>query len=1176
MPPRNGEGGFLKWGTWKRRQLPLIPDSLTISSVVTASLNNNSIFIPMTVTQKERNVETQALLDSGAQGEFMDEEYAKELKVVVKPLTTPIKVRNADGTKNQSGEIKSYTWIKTRIGGEPLEIRFLITKLPDSKLILGLPWLKEHNPDINWETGQIKIDPEKRTRRFSRTMRQALEIREFRLKNYQETPVMAIRTKTTMSQTLSHQNLEVDKKTQERTIEDMVPGQYLEYRRVFEKEASQRLPERRPWDHAIELKEGFQPRDCKIIPLSAIETEKMNRFIDEHLEKGYIRPSKSEQVSPFFFVSKKDSKELRPVQDYRKLNEGTKKNRYPLPLITDLLDKLKGKNIFTKLDVRWGYNNVRIKEGDEWKAAFKTSRGVFEPTVMFFGLCNSPATFQSMMNDIFKDMIAEGWLVIYIDDLMIASENQEQQDERTRRVLERLMENDLYLKAEKCAFNQEKVEYLGFVISKDKIAMDPIKLDGIAKWPMPRKPRDVRSFLGFTGYYRKFIRRYSEIAKPLNSLTKKNLKWYWTEVEQKAFEDLKERFLKKPVLIMPDPGKPFQVETDASKWATGGVLRQQDSNGDWHPCGFISHTLTPTERNYEIYDRELLAIITALKTWRHYLIGSPHPIVVRSDHKNLTYFRTAQKLNRRQARWSIMLSEYDLQLVHVPGSQMVQSDALSRRPDHIPEEDTDNEDTILLPTQLFARVINLDLRGKIMTALTEEDRKESLNEDWKETDGLLFYKGRCFVPDQLELRKEIVHLHHDTLSSGHPGVTKTLELIKRQYFWPGMARFVKNYVSGCPTCQQMKVITHPTVPGLNPIPTDEGTLPFKKISTDFIVELPEDDGFNSIMVMVDHGLTKGVILCPCRTNINATETAELILTHLYPRFGLPDSVISDRGTQFTSRVFQAITKQLGIKSKLSTAYHPQTDGETERVNQELGTYLRIFCSNNPNDWVKKLKTAEFAHNSRPHSVHKNSPFFLMMGYEPQGITGPFTETTIPSVEKRLNDLEEARKEAIAAHDLARQLVTERIKKISRPFKEGEKVWLEATHLKRGYPSKKLAPKREGPFKIKEVLGPVTYRLKLPQTWKIHDVFHATLLTPYEENETYGKKAIPSPPDVDEEGEHYEVEAIINHRTYRGYDQYLIKWKDFDSSENTWEPEHHLTRARRTALLLNQYKRRHRL
>jgi RNase H-like domain found in reverse transcriptase/Reverse transcriptase (RNA-dependent DNA polymerase) len=366
-------------------------------------------------------------------------------------------------------------------------------------------------------------------------------------------------------------------------------------------------------------------------------------------------------ASPFFFVSKKDGK-LWPCQDYQYLNNWMVKNSYPLPLILEIMDKLKGTKYFTKLDVRLGYNNVQIRKGDEWKAAFKTNKRLFKPTVMFFGMCNSPAIFQAMMDDIFMTIIDNQLVIVYMDDILIFADTKAELERITKLVLEKLWEHDLFLKAKRCEFCQTRIEYLGMIIEEGKISMDTVKLGGIRDWPVPTTLKQTWSFLGFGNFYRKFISHYSELARPLNDLTKKDKKFEWSTKCQEAFDTMKKQFMEELVLLMPDQSKPFQIESDASNVATGAVLTQLDSNGDRHPVAFLSKTFSKTERKYEIYDRELLGIIWALKKWRHYIQGSGHTTIVYSDHKNLTYFWTAQKLNDRQARWLLYLSGFDLSL----------------------------------------------------------------------------------------------------------------------------------------------------------------------------------------------------------------------------------------------------------------------------------------------------------------------------------------------------------------------------------------------------------------------------------------------------------------------------------------------------------------------------------
>ena len=431
-------------------------------------------------------------------------------------------------------------------------------------------------------------------------------------------------------------------------IKQELPPQYAHYARVFEEPGEGVLPPRRPFDHAIDLKDMFFPKVAKTYPMSLKELEACKAFINENLKAGKIQKSQSPQASPFFFIQKKD-RGLRPCQDYQYLNEHTVKNAYPLPLISTLINKLKGAKYFSKMDIRWGYNNIRIKEGDEWKATFTTPFGLYEPLVMFFRQCNSPPTFQAFMDSVFGDMITEGWLIIHMDNVLVFAETQEECRTCTKRVLERMKEEDLHLKLAKCVFEQTEVEYLGLVIRNGEILMDSTKLKAVKEWKPPTSVKAVRSFIGFCNFYRKFIPNFSTLAQPLHDLTKKGAAFSWTKEQDDTFIKLKEAFISAPVIQMPDTSKQFFVMTDTSLTVSGGVLMQKDGNGDYHPCAYHSASFSPAERNYDIYNRELLAVIHALKEWRHYLTGTEHPVVVVTDHKNLGYFKQPQKLLRRQA-----------------------------------------------------------------------------------------------------------------------------------------------------------------------------------------------------------------------------------------------------------------------------------------------------------------------------------------------------------------------------------------------------------------------------------------------------------------------------------------------------------------------------------------------
>ena len=625
--------------------------------------------------------------------------------------------------------------------------------------------------------------------------------------------------------------------------------------------------------------------------------------------------------------------------------------------------------------------------------------------------------------------------------------------------------------------------------------------------------------------------------RPLLDLTKKNLPWNWSPSCQTSFDSLKRLFLSKPVLHLPDLSAPFAVATDASKHASGAILLQTDSNGDWHPCSYLSQSFSPAKRNYDIYNCELLAIIHALKSWHHYLHGSPFPMQVLTNHKNLTYFRQPQALNRHQARWLIDLADSDLKMVHVPGKLLAGPDALSRRPDLLPTDDSDNTNVTLLPPSLFVNLINTALSHRIKSASTGDplvlQALQSMHEDiplpfrswladWQVEAGILTYKGHVYVPTDNSLHCAILECCHDHESARHPGFLKSRQLVTAEFWWPGLASFVRHYVEGCALCQQNKVNTHPTIPPLSPIKST-ASRPFQQISCDLITDLPVSSGFNSLLVVVDHGLTKGVILCPTKKSITAEGIASLFFHKVFLRFGLFDKVISDRGPQFASSFTQELGKLLHYDLSLSTAYHPQSDGETERVNQEVETYLRIFCGNDPISWSESIPHAEFTHNHRPHSVTNQSPFYLMMGYEPRALPSVISDTSIPAVETRL---------------------------IINP---------------------KFAPKREGPFTITKVLSPIIYQLRLPKTWKIHPVFHTSLLSPYRENEVHGKNFPVPPPDLINGEEEYEIEQIIRHHGAPSSHSFLIRWKGYSAEEDSWVPERDLKNAK-SALAL--YKKLH--
>lgn len=622
---------------------------------------------------------------------FIDQNYVERNHLVTHKLNSPTSVRNADGTPNRAGLIKEYVRAYLEIDGHKSTNQLFVTQLGDKDMMLGFSFLYKHNPEIDWQ-GKMEFTrcPDTCASKARKTQGIEAGTEELQLEpdlpwelpldqigiEDPENPYINWVEITDPNDRTQQEVIAfmLDKEFKEEDDEDttnwksIVPEWVHDYGNVFSKKQSERMPERKPYDHPIDFeKNAVLPKPAKIYPLSPKERNSLDEWIDEELRKGYIRPSKSPVAAPFFFVKKHDGG-LRPCMDYRELNKITVKNRYPIPRIADLIDSLSQASIFTKIDLRWGYNNVRIREGDEWKTAFITKRGLFEATVMYFGFSNAPGTFQAMMNTILSDLIRKGQVMVYLDDILIFGNDKKEHRKLVREVLQRLKDNDLYAKAEKCFFEKSSIDYLGMIISKGHVEMDPKKVSGVLEWPVPAKVKHVQAFLGFANFYRRFIKDFAKIVRPLTELTKKNKEWTWGESENTAFETLKKAFTTAPILRIPDDTNPFRLSTDASNFAVGAVLSQlEPTDMLWHPVAFYSKSLNEHERNYEIYDKELLAIIRALEEYRHYLEGHPKSFEIWSDHQNLTYFKSAQKITRRQARWALYLTRFNYTLHHKPG-----------------------------------------------------------------------------------------------------------------------------------------------------------------------------------------------------------------------------------------------------------------------------------------------------------------------------------------------------------------------------------------------------------------------------------------------------------------------------------------------------------------------------
>jgi hypothetical protein len=669
--------------------------------------NEKHIILPITIKTSGASIPTFALLDTGATSSFIDIQFAQSNSISLRLKTQPQDLVVADGRPISSGAVTHETLpVQLETGSHAEDIQLNAANISQYPVVLGMPWLALHEPTISYSQRRVVFGSDYCCKHC---LQQPPAVQSLPTRPTSPnqpaigssppmpasppsptpgqpaigsspptpasqpqsscTPLVSLVSATAFQRSSKQGQLFCLSLTMapEPTAPSgqdpasAIPRDYEDFAEVFSKESASVLPPHRPYDHRIPLEPGTTPPFGPLYSLSEVELKALDEYINENLAKGYIQASTSPAGAPILFVKKRDGG-LRMCVDFRALNRITIKNRYPLPLIGESLDRLRSATVFTKLDLRSGYNLVRMAEGEEWKTAFRSRYGHYEYRVMPFGLCNAPSTFQNLMNDVLRDFL-DDFAIVYLDDILIFSRSLEEHKRHVRLVLERLRANGLFAKPEKCFFHQEEIEYLGFIVSPSGVKMDPKKVSAILDWPEPASVHDVQVFLGLANFYRRFIRGYSKIASPLTRLLQKNCTFEFDASASQAFAQLKAAFTSAPVLAHFHPDRPSTIETDASDFAIAAVISQPDADGVLHPIAFYSRKLTAPELNYEIYDKEMLAIVTALKEWRAYLESAAHPFTVYTDHKNLEYFATTKVLNRRQSRWAELLANYNFTIV---------------------------------------------------------------------------------------------------------------------------------------------------------------------------------------------------------------------------------------------------------------------------------------------------------------------------------------------------------------------------------------------------------------------------------------------------------------------------------------------------------------------------------
>ncbi|KAD3640698.1 hypothetical protein E3N88_29921 [Mikania micrantha] len=1076
------------------------------------------------------------LFDSGASRSFISAKFVHHPSFVLEKLSVPLEVEVADSKSFLAFDI--YRNCKLTIEGEDYSVDLIPMVLGEFDVVIGMDWLSSYRANIVCDRKSIQliapsgyevsIQGEKRGGVVSCSL------------------VKAMKYMNHGGQSFLAYIIDNEKVVQK--LED-VPI-VREFPDVFPDDLPG-IPSDRDVEFRIDLIPGAKPIAKAPYRLAPSELQELMTQLQDLLDKGFIRPSISPWGAPVLFVKKKDGS-LRMCIDYRELNKVTVKNKYPLPRIDDLFDQLQGASWFSKIDLRSGYHQLKVREEDVPKTAFRTRYGHYEFLVMSFGLTNAPAAFMDLMNRVCRPMLDRS-VIVFIDDILIYSKSEADHACHLSEVLETLRREKLYAKFSKCAFWLREVQFLGHVINADGILVDSSKIQAVTKWSPPKTPTEIRSFLGLAGYYRRFIQDFAKIASPLTKLTRKNTKFVWGEDQDKSFNELKTKLTQAPVLTLPDGPNDFVVYSDASYLGLGCVLMQRGK-----VIAYASRQLKTHEINYPIHDLELAAVVFALKIWRHYLYGVKCTIY--TDHKSLKYFFTQKELNMRQRRWLELLKDYDCEILYHPGKANVVADALSRKEECEP---------------IKVKVMKLVITSGLIEQIKEAQKEALKEENWKrdrikgqaynldeDNRGLKTRWGRVWIPPTCPLKSTLLEEAHKSKYSIHPGATKMYRDLRVNYWWPGMKRDVVKHVEKCLTCMQVKAEHQKPYGKLQPL--EIPLWKWEHITMDLITKLPKTrKGYDTIWVIVDR-LTKSAHFLPIRESYSSEKMAETYVREIVSRHGVPVTIVSDRDTRFTSHFWRNFQEELGTKLLISTAYHPQTDGQSERTIQTLEDMLRACIIDFGGSWDDYLPLAEFSYNNSYHSSIGMPPYEMLYGRKCRtpvcwGEVGQ-RELANKKVVKVTNErIDQIRAHLKAAQDRQKSYADKRRRPIE--FQVGDLVLLKVSPWKgviRFRKRGKLSPRFIGPFKIIARIGEVAYRLELPDELSgIHNTFHVSYLRKCLADES---AYVPLEDlEIDDKLNYVEKPVAILDRKVKqlrnkSLNQVKVQWKNRRGSDATWESE----------------------
>lgn len=933
------------------------------------------------------------------------------------------------------------------------------------------------------------------------------------------------------------------------SVKDALAELLKRFSTTFPDRAPDTLPDLRPgFDLRVALTpEGRRGRPFAKKPyrLSPRELEVLRETIKQQRAAGHIVPSKSAWGAPVLFVRKADGS-LRMCIDYRGLNSVTVRNNYPLPRMDELVDRLAGASWFTTLDLWGAYNQLRVHPDDEHLTTFVTSEGAYQYRVCPFGLTNCPAAFSTFVSEIFGDLIGKGVLV-YLDDIVIYSETQEENVELLEKVLEVLQKHKLVCKLKKCDFLKQEVDYVGFSIGKNGVSPQYAKVAPIQEMPYAKCVLDIKRFLGMLGFYSMWIQNYAKIALPLTDCLRTGAFKFGHE-ERDAWDALKRAISQSPILKLPDHKKPFTVRVDTCKRAVGAVLEQEYEDG-MHPVAFISEKLPILKQKVlAAHELELYGLYFALKRWRMYLEGAM--VTVYTDHRSLVNIREQKDLSRKQARiLEYLESHYHLIIRWCKGQLHASADCLSRNVAPVFEVQSVDEHLQGLRAKYLKR-------GEFFgTVLRDVEANGARQPRYKLEGERLYLKegDRLCIPDDKDLKLEIFRQFHDSVVGSHAGSRAMLAFIRRTYFWPRMSSEIERYVQTCNTCASYKHTTTAKATYLQAM--QRPCRPFQSCSLDMVDYPMSTLGHDSAIVVVCR-FSKFCIVIPRLRTDTTGDTIHRLMSACFSLFGMPQELISDRDSLFTAQEYQEHCFKHGIKLCMTTAGRAQADGQTERTIRTISEALRLVVNGREEEWENVLPLVQLGYNSRVHSATGETPFFAATGRDP----------FIPGVLEKPRNNAPGMLSSIWAqvHDNLTKSETqmmhqENTRRRPRSFKVGDLVWLSTANLRFRNAHAKFKPRFVGKFEVLADLGKGQYQLRLPPSLARlqTDVFNVDLLrrvTLEKSGEFEGRGTQEPAPFVLEGREEFEVDRILD--AERREDEQIwvkVRWQGYSEKHDSWEP-----------------------